>query len=1062
MKSGDAYINKDGNQWVLKTPLVERVIIFDNGIFYTKSIKTKKGTKLSTDTSISPELLFSTDSEVNINGLSEDWSLIDSNITKLKHGEMQLDIKLQREDLQVTKSYVVFPKTSIIREWATFKNIGESPVKLIDPGFLNITTKVDDLKSLDFNWMTGAENWPGSWKLKKENLSSEKPRKFDSYDPFQGEEFKPVGDGVNAKIMLNGKQIWPETGWAYTASASVTVPFDLNVEINAGDKLVFLTNINEQFSNDTTAFDPTIKYSDGETHTASAEFSGEQVKNGWQYQYLENGEYIDLTYYSGPKQWRKKVDNNTGTPFVGAGNQHPHPEQDVVRVWTAPKAGKIQISGSICNTGNGGGPSTTYGFRTCTQSYAPWYALFGNNTKNGMFIGWDYFGHWISEFTTNRDGSVNAQLRISGYKKTIEPGESVTTPKAFTGFFKDDLDDAGNVCLDWQYRYMWDYTRDDWFPAVRMLGYWMKGTSWSTNWTGGNADWHSAYQKIFRTADLMRSIGADVYHRDWGWWDRAGDWNGPDFRSSGEYLRKYDMGQLIYAFLYTVDPESKVAREHPDWLIGSSLDMSMPETIEFMKGQLDTFYNKWGRFEWRNDSIPFFPREGDETVFLGQDQGFRKLMKDFLDKHDDCAFQAVNGGGYCAGYDYIRYSSTIQFTDGGAGLLSNYYASMLFPPDKTNHMPDSWDPARYDPATYRGLLSCNFDMTGDTWDPAKLEGLRDMINVYHYLETQGVVGRWVKVYRPVVTGDNPTMYFQRMSSDNKRGIIITKHLVEGAVTVKPKGLLPDETYFVSFHESKENMKRNGSDLMKNGISMSKVAPGELIYLNLSMHPGSKLDKENPTAPTNVTKRNGTNMGYIGVEIAWKPGKDNNWISYYEIIRDGIVIDKLAKGSFYFDHSAGADLAVVYEVRAVDGAGNKSNKAIADGQVALRSIIYNDQMNSSVIYNGTWNKQSDLLPAYEGTISSSNENGSYVELAFEGNKVMWFTKLGPECGKATISIDGNPAETVDTYAADDVWGVCMYNKSLEPGKHIIRVGVSGDKGINAKDTFIYIDGFRIEQ
>lgn len=52
------------------------------------------------------------------------------------------------------------------------------------------------------------------------------------------------------------------------------------------------------------------------------------------------------------------------------------------------------------------------------------------------------------------------------------------------------------------------------------------------------------------------------------------------------------MGQLIYAFLYTVDPESKVAREHPDWVVkdGSgwsatnTLDMSRPEVVAFMGG----------------------------------------------------------------------------------------------------------------------------------------------------------------------------------------------------------------------------------------------------------------------------------------------------------------------------------------------------------------------------------------------------------------------------------------------------------------------------------------------
>ena len=42
--------------------------------------------------------------------------------------------------------------------------------------------------------------------------------------------------------------------------------------------------------------------------------------------------------------------------------------------------------------------------------------------------------------------------------------------------------------------------------------------------------------------------------------------------------------------------------------------------------------------------------------------------------------------------------------------------------------------------------------------------------------------------------------------------------------------------------------------MQSGIRLKKMAPGELIYLNLPLHPGSKLDKEPPTAPGNVQKR----------------------------------------------------------------------------------------------------------------------------------------------------------------------------------------------------------------
>ena len=260
---------------------------------------------------------------------------------------------------------------------------------------------------------------------------------------------------------------------------------------------------------------------------------------------MKNGKFIDLVYYPTPKQWRKEKDNATGTPFVGVGDQHPDSGQDAARVWTAPKAGRVRVTGSVCNTGNGVGSSTSYGFRPGSSSYAPWYALYAKDTKQGLFIGWDYFGHWTSSFSLNSGGSVTARLKVAGHKQALAPGESLTTPKAFVGLYHDDLDNAGNECLDWQYRYLWDYTREGWFPAIRMLGYWMNGTGWGqpgAGWTGGGPDYQSTFRKVFRVADLMRYVGADVYHRDWGWWDRAGDWNGPDFRTTISYLRKTGHG----------------------------------------------------------------------------------------------------------------------------------------------------------------------------------------------------------------------------------------------------------------------------------------------------------------------------------------------------------------------------------------------------------------------------------------------------------------------------------------------------------------------------------------
>jgi hypothetical protein len=1064
--AGDGYVKSEGQRWTLGTAAIERVVAFEDGKLLLKSVKNKaSGRELIADGVPSDEFFVGVDDGKQLlTGSAGPWTFVGEKQMTLKQGELQLELTVQREALVVTKTYVVYPGSSIIRQWATFTNAGNGPLKIVEPSFLSETVRPGDAEATDFHWMTGGENMPGSWMLKTEKISEKKRRTFDSHEPFPAAATFP-GDGIKAKILLNDKQVWPASGWQSSANATVSVPVDFSVNVAAGDKLAFLVNMNGNIGFDTTAFDPTITYDSGDAHTASKGFSDKQGNNGWRYQYVEGEKYVDLVYYPGPKQWRKQKDNVSGTPFVGAADQHPDVNQDAVRVWTAAKAGRVRVTATVCNTGNQPSSGGGYGPRMGSQSYAPWYALLAKDTHEGVVVGWDYFGHWASSFQRQRNGSVTMQLKVAGYKRTLAPGESVTTPKAFVGLFRDDLDEAGNELLDWQYRYLWDYTREPWFPAIRVLGYWMKGTGWlqpGVGWTGGKPDWGSTFRKVFRVADLMRYIGGDVYHRDWGWWDRAGDWNGPDFRATGKYLRKSGIGQLIYAFLYTVDPQSKVAKEHPDWVIDTTLDMSKPEVVEFMKGQLDDFHSRWGDFEWRNDSMPTAARGGDDTCLLGQDAGLREVIRAFLGKYPGSAFQGVNGGGNDTGYDYARYASTISFSDGAVGILRNYYESLLLPPDKSSDIPDVWNPNAYDKATWRGLLCINFDMTGDTWDRAKLEGIRELVDIYHYLHREGVVGRWVRVYRPIIAGDDPTMYFQRLSGDRRRGIIIVKRPPPGAVTIRPKGLLPAEKYTVTFHESKTTQQRSGADLMERGVVFNQMIPGELIYLNLPLHPGSKLDKEPPIAPTDVQKQVAENMGYPGVELTWKPATDNNWLSYYEVFRDGSAIDRVAKGVYYFDHSAGADLAAKYEVRTVDGAGNVSPMALAAGDAAKRSGVFDDAPGGAVGYAGGWQSRSGFLPAFLGTLTASNQKGATASLAFNGKRLLWFCKLGADAGKAAVSVDGGPAEIIDTYSADDIWGVCVFRKEFATsGQHTLRITVLGAHGPRATDSTVAIDGFRVE-
>ncbi len=886
--------------WMLETDKVQRLIVLEDGSLFTQSWTDRSNGRELLGGRKADELAVVVDGK-EVTGVAGGWTLVSDRSDRQKDGSVEFDLTLRRGDLQVTKSYLTYPGSSIIREGVTFKNVGSHDLTIEDPRFLSATADLGRFNSLDFYWMTGGENQLGSWVLKTETFQAGKTRNFDSYDPFPG------------------------------AAAS------------------------------------------------------------------------------------------------------------------------------------------KFGFKMGSSSYAPWFALYDRVSKQGLFLGFDYFGRWAASFIPAQDQSVAIHLKVAGYRQTIASGGSITTPKAFTGLFQNDLDSAGNECLDWQYQYLWDYTRASWFPAIRMLGWWWKGTPWEDaghTWVGGNGDRDSAFRKVFRVTDLMSEVGADVYHRDWGWWDHAGDWSGPDFKTMGAYLGKRGMGQLIYSFIYTVDRHSKVAREHPDWVFNDTLDMSNPDVVTHLEEQLDEFAQRFGPFEWRNDSVPTVPHGSDDTPLLGQDRGFRQILRNFLDRYPDDAFQGVNGGGNNVGYDYARYASSLSFSDGAVGVLRNYWASLLLPPDKSSDIPDNWQPDQYDKASWRGLLTINFDMTGDTWDPSKLEGIRQLIDIYHYLESQGVVGRWVHVYRPYIDGDDPTMYFERLSRDGSRGIVIPKHLAPGPVTIRIKGLNPSERYLVSFEESGQSESRTGADLMESGVRLNKMVSGELIYLNLPYHPGSRLYRTPPSAPGHIQKHAASSMGYPGIELKWNPAHDRHWVSYYEVVRNGVVVDKVAKGTYYFDHSVGADLAARYSVRTINGGGLKSHDvaAIATGPKTHSAAIIDDASGAGLSFSGNWKRETNLQPAYSGTLTSSDEKGTSVAFTAKGSKFIWFTRMCAECGEAEISIDNHKDATVDTYSADDIFGVGIYSKSFSgPGSHQVNITVLGKHGgLRGYGTRVYIDGVRIEK
>lgn len=95
----------------------------------------------------------------------------------------------------------------------------------------------------------------------------------------------------------------------------------------------------------------------------------------------------------------------------------------------------------------------------------------------------------------------------------------------------------------------------------------------------------------------------------------------------------------------------------------------------------------------------------------------------------------------------------------------------------------------------------------------------------------------------------------------------------------------------------------------------------------------------------------------------------------------------------------------------------------------------------------------------GSFRSDGAAGASATLRFTGTGADWITARGPANGKASVSIDGGPATTVDLYRSSNAWQVVGRSFSgLAPGSHTIVVKVLGTRNAAATGTRIPVDAF----
>lgn len=729
---------------------------------------------------------------------------------------------------------------------------------------------------------------------------------------------------------------------------------------------------------------------------------------------------------------------------------------------------------------SGSTPSTCTpgGWKETSSSYIPWFNYVNTSTHDGVMATFDYMGRWQMQLG-NLGGGGSVSGFMPNYNSAVTAGTTVTGPVATVMTYTTDEDTMTNDLLDYQYRYLWDETNSAYFAKVAAPADWCTGTQWCSQW-----DQQGVRQKIYGLADLDEAAGNDVDWRDNGWWDTPGSWNGPDFELTNNTLNRLGARSIVYYPAYDANAGSAVYTSNPSWFpTGSPCgyaqylgDLSIPAFQTWMQNLLEGNTQKWGGYEFRNDSCPVGDTTGAKQ--LAADQAYRSIIGNFIGYNAGNAYYSVDSGGNEIGLDTMRMSSAAQFYDqpGIEGVGSSqdqfYNASRLFPVDKISGDPNTWDAGGYCTQQVWADLAMNpsyFSSAvpqqtwhADTTDSQQIECARELSDTYHYMVAQGVAGRWTKQYHPS-SSDAGTNWFERTDAVGTQAVISRIGGSTGsAVTVYPSGLTlnPTTNYDVEFQFTAGTRTMTGAQI-NAGITLTGGAvQGETIYINLPGRPGAHNDTTAPSPPSAVKAVASTDVNYPDVIVSWTVATDNTWVSYYNVYRDNVYVGRSTRTT-YLDHTPDATPDAVYSVQAVDGAGNMSTGANSSPPHGQDGYGVDDATPALISYTGSWTHHTGVDGASHGTLSTATTSAASANYTFTGSSVTLYAPMGPDEGTVQVSVDAT-ATTLDLYAPDALNdAIPIFTRDFSTnGTHTITITPTGSANAKSTGTAVPVDGLRI--
>jgi hypothetical protein len=913
LQSGDGYIVRKGNEWIVGTSSVERRVRLEGGHLQLVSLRNKLTGREYQDAGVPPsEFRFLIDGE-DVSAPGWNWELRDEHAIQASQGALQLDIDLESASMRITKHYVIYPGTSVIREWLTLENISFKPVRISHVEFLHTRILGSIAQDLQFNYLTGGGNYNGSQLLKTEPMSPTYQRTLDSnggVQPGSYSSFLPLVffNRNNTEGIAVG---WDYLGhWRFQIGGEADAPLGMRLELAGFEK----------------DLSPGAKIETPKAFLATFYGGVDELGNqllDWQYAYLwefTNPEYFAKTRWA--VDWPDPWVGDGGTP--SADNWGRRLALDLRYVDLLRETGTDILwddAGWYDKWGTWNGPDwkkTTDYLRKHGMSWVLWYPTFLATAESAVaqqHPDWLIPGQQTLEQSI--PGTASWQIRLLDdsvsawgnyqWRYDIAPAASSNDTDAlaadqnFRGLlerFKRDHPRSGADACD---------------GGGRWISYDLGRLAESGEYTDGGVGPYSAYytslllppDKLHNVVDFDHTYYNSATDRthlamDPTWYRDPGD--GPDVESIRKdweiyhYLVKEGVaGRWSHVF------RPKVEHDDAIWYFQRMNRDSSKGVILTKHAKHGSTYYVTSRLSKSSQSSAdqYYGGAGEMNVAITTSAA--TLETGIYEDPVDGAFRfyGIPGQGFgplnvkyqLGGGDESLVTKIVKL--GAERKVANQFFGMAIQLDEPMIITEM---GQFDPGNNRGTYTLSLVRTDDN----KVLATADLDMSQTHPDAKGF--KYVYLAQPI-------------------RLDVSVH----PVVIYPRGLVPAAIYEVRASIAGVRLHKTGSQLMSDGISLDKIAGGELIFLNLPKYPGSGTDHVPPSSPARVTKRVGTNLGTQGIELSWSPSHDDNWISYYEIHKNGQLIGKAAKGTFFFDHSESArnEIDARFEVETVDGDGNHS-------------------------------------------------------------------------------------------------------------------------------------------